>query len=66
MNAGPDIRPGEATMLAWDPNRQSVDFARGEAEKIRRKGGKILGCTLDTQVRAGQRCPVCFNPGLMK
>lgn len=66
MNAGPDIIPGEATILAWDPNRQTVDFARSEAEKIRRKGGKILGCTLDTQVKTGRLCPVCGNPGLQK
>lgn len=60
----PQIVPGEDTFLAWNPARQSVEYAQYVARQIRAQGGKVLGCTLDTRVKRGNRCPVCGKPGL--
>lgn len=60
----PQINPGEDTFLAWDPRNQNVEHAQTIARQIRELGGRVLGCTLDAEVRRGSKCPVCGQAGL--
>jgi hypothetical protein len=58
-----DIMPGERTKIVWDVQGQTLEYAQVLAERIRARGGIVVGCSLDVQVKKGRTCPVCGAAG---
>lgn len=59
-----DTVAGEHTRIVWDVRRQTVEYAQILARRIRERGGVVVGCSLDEQVKRGRTCPVCGAGGL--